>query len=283
MLLSYYHTIISGHSPAYNAGYYRTIILSYQGTGTWTRGNKVRLTDQAVHLYASAACALCATHSMSVLCAPLAAYRSFVCHLQHIYALCSNCAYLCFVRHLQRICALCATCSISMLCAPLTAYRSFVCHSQHIYALCVPLSAYLCFVRHLQHIEALCATLSISMRCVSHSQHIKALCATHSISMRCAPLAAYLCFVRQLQHIYALSATRSISMLCAPLAAYLCFVRHLQYVLYAPLAAYYALCATCCMCPSTAHGLLFCILPTKTTSFSPQKLCSSRLRCCTPN
>ena len=198
MLLSYYHTIISGHSPAYNAGYYRTIILSYQGTGTWTRGNKVRLTDQAVHLYASAACALCATHSMSVLCAPLAAYRSFVCHLQHIYALCSNCAYLCFVRHLQRICALCATCSISMLCAPLTAYRSFVCHSQHIYALC----------------------------------------ATCSISVLCAPVAAYLCFERHSQHIYALCATRSIFVLRAPLAicslcascSILCFVRHLLHV-----------------------------------------------------
>ena len=235
--------IIAANSrPAYNACYYHTIILSYQGTALLTKHATIVLSYH--HIRAQP----CLQRRL------LSYYHTIISGHRYLdkrkqgeanrssrapIRVCS----MCFVRHSQYVCALCATCSISKL--------------------CVPLAAYLCFVRH--------------------SQHIEALCATHSISMRCAPLAAYLCFVRQLQHIYALSATRSISMLCAPLAAYLCFVRHLQYVLYAPLAAYYALCATCCMCPSTAHGLLFCILPTKTTSFSPQKLCSSRLRCCTPN
>ena len=229
--------IIAANSrPAYNACYYHTIILSYQGTALLTKHATIVLSYH--HIRAQP----CLQRRL------LSYYHTIISGHRYLdkrkqgeanrssrapIRVCS----MCFVRHSQYVCALCATCSISKLCVPLAAYLCAVLQLR-ISVLCAPLAAYLCFVCHLQHIYALCVPLTAYRSFVCHSQHIYALCATCSISVLCAPVAAYLCFERHSQHIYALCATRSIFVLRAPLAicslcascSILCFVRHLLHV-----------------------------------------------------
>jgi len=182
--------IIAANSrPAYNACYYHTIILSYQGTALLTKHATIVLSYH--HIRAQP----CLQRRL------LSYYHTIISGHRYLdkrkqgeanrssrapIRVCS----MCFVRHSQYVCALCATCSISKLCVPLAAYLCAVLQLR-ISVLCAPLAAYLCFVCHLQHIYALCATHSISKLCVPLTAYLCAVCPTHSISMLCAPLAAY--------------------------------------------------------------------------------------------